>query len=53
MNKTKGCLIANFATVPPSQLTEFNLDGYRFDESQSGERELVFTRPEGTGSDNG
>ncbi|HGH5990842.1 peroxide stress protein YaaA [Morganella morganii] len=37
----------------PSQLTEFNLDGYRFDESQSGERELVFTRPEGTGSDNG
>lgn len=30
----------------PSQLTEFNLDGYRFDESQSGERELVFTRPE-------
>ena len=37
----------------PSQLTEFNLDGCRFDESQSGERELVFTRPEGTGSDNG
>ncbi|TPW55602.1 peroxide stress protein YaaA [Morganella morganii] len=37
----------------PSQLMEFNLDGYRFDESQSGERELVFTRPEGTGSDNG
>lgn len=37
----------------PSQLTEFNLDGYCFDESQSGERELVFTRPEGTGSDNG
>lgn len=30
----------------PSQLTEFNLDDYRFDESQSGERELVFTRPE-------
>ncbi|MBC6660005.1 peroxide stress protein YaaA, partial [Morganella morganii] len=28
------------------QLTEFNLDGYRFDESQSGERELVFTRSE-------
>ncbi|MCU6376396.1 peroxide stress protein YaaA [Morganella morganii] len=37
----------------PSQLTEFNLDGYRFDESQSGERELVFTRAEGAGTDNG
>lgn len=37
----------------PSHLMEFNLDGYRFDKSQSGERELVFTRPEGTGSDNG
>ncbi|MEG0278287.1 MAG: peroxide stress protein YaaA [Morganella sp. (in: enterobacteria)] len=30
----------------PSQLPDFNLDGYRFDESQSTERELVFTRPE-------
>ncbi|MCM2836442.1 hypothetical protein LP581_24645 [Escherichia coli] len=38
MNKTKGCLIANFATVPPNQLTfYFN---YRISGDTSGGLQL-------------